>query len=163
MIWRDWYTHEVVNASAGQPTTLSTPLGHINVHIRDGSALLLHSAPAYTVEETRQGPYSLLVSLASDFRAFGSAYVDDGDSYPPGPHRTLTFTSAKGELRISSRGTFNIVQKLQRVTVLGVPTRPRSVTLGARTVTEWTYDAALDKLVVEVELDLNQETTMKWK
>ncbi|KAF9451452.1 glycoside hydrolase family 31 protein [Macrolepiota fuliginosa MF-IS2] len=163
VVWRDWYTHEVVNASAGQPTTLSAPLGHINVHIREGAALLLHSAPAYTIEETRQGPYTLLVSLSSDFRAFGSAYVDDGDSYPPGPHRTLTFTSARGELRLSSHGAFKIAQKLHNITILGVPTRPHTVTLGGTTAEGWTYDATLNKLVVKVNVDLNTQTTLNWK
>jgi len=163
VIWRDWYTHQVVNASAGQPTTLSAPLGHINVHIRDGSALLLHSAPAYTIEETRQGPYSLLVSLSPDHQSFGTAYVDDGVSNPPGPHKTLTFTSAKGELHLSSQGAFNIVQKLQDITVLGVPTRPRSVTLGNKAVAKWTYDAVLNKLIMKVNVDLNKQATLRWK
>lgn len=163
MIWRDWYSHEVVNTTSGQPTTLSAPLGHINVHIRDGSVLLLHSAPAYTIEETRQGPYSLLISLSSDLQAFGSAYIDDGDSYPPGPHKTLTFTCVKGELRLNSHGAFDIAQKLRDITVLGVPTRPRSVTLGNKTVSGWTYDNALNRLIIQVDLNLNKQATLRWK
>ncbi len=91
VIWRDWYTQERVNASIGTNTTLDAPLGHINVHIRDGAALLLHSSPAYTVEETRQGPFSLLVSLSSAGEAFGTAFLDDGVSFPPGPSTTVTF------------------------------------------------------------------------
>ena len=51
------------------------------MHIRDGSALLLHAAPAYTIHDTRAGPYSLLVSQAADGYAFGTAYLDDGETF----------------------------------------------------------------------------------
>lgn len=163
VIWRDWYTHEAVQTVLGQFTTLSAPLNHINVHIRDGSALLLHSTPAYTIEETRRGPYSLLVSLSSDFQAFGSAYIDDGDSYPPGPNRILTFNITKGQFRLSSEGTYNVTQKLHKVTVLGVPSHPHLVTLGGKLTTQWTYQEDLGKLVIAVDLNLNEDATLTWR
>ncbi|TFY77203.1 hypothetical protein EWM64_g6809 [Hericium alpestre] len=78
IIWRDWYTHEVVNATAGAPTTLAAPLGHIPVHVRDGAAILLHSQPGYTTNETRASPYALLVSLGVDGRAFGTPFRKPG-------------------------------------------------------------------------------------
>jgi alpha-glucosidase (family GH31 glycosyl hydrolase) len=88
--WRDWYTHAVVNAT-GQSTTPDAPISHINVHIQDNSALLLYQEPGYTIYEIREGFYSLLVSLNTAGTAFGTAYVDDGISFPPGPSRSLTF------------------------------------------------------------------------
>ncbi len=89
--------------------------------------------------------------------------MDDGDSYPPGPQKTLTFTSAKGELRLSMQGDFNVVQKLQDITVLGISTRPHSVTLDSKAVTEWSYDAALNKMVIKVNVNLNRQTTLRWR
>ena len=77
--------------SSGGNTTLDAPLSHINVHIGDNSALLLHQEPGYTTYETREGPYALLVSLNVAGTAFGTAYVDDGISFPPGPSLCLTF------------------------------------------------------------------------
>ena len=118
----------MVNASIGVNTTLSAPLGTINVHVRDGSAILLHSQPAYTIEETRQGPYSLLVSQAADGYAFGTAYIDDGETVPPTPNSTLTFKAREGELTVAHHGTFEIIQKLDTITVLGAK-RPASVKL----------------------------------
>ncbi|KDQ51365.1 glycoside hydrolase family 31 protein [Jaapia argillacea MUCL 33604] len=165
VVWRDWYTHEVVNANPGVNTTLSAPLGHINVHIRDGSAILLHSAPAYTVEETRQGPYSLLVSQASDGSAFGTAYMDDGVSLPPGANKTVTFDACKGQLKIGSQGDFNVAQTLDSVTILGT-SAPQAVMVAGSLVagSQWAYTDGLQKLVIQgLNLDLNQATMISWE
>ncbi|KAJ7209873.1 glycosyl hydrolases family 31-domain-containing protein [Mycena haematopus] len=145
IVWRDWYTHEVVNGTAGTNTTLAAPLGHINVHVRDGAALLLHQTPGYTVAETRQSAFSLLVTHSADGRAFGSTYLDDGVSDPPGPNTVITVYSSKNSVKISSKGAFHVAQKLAEVTVLGVPQKPKivmsglSVDLNVETTTiEWT-------------------------
>ncbi|KAI9066533.1 glycoside hydrolase family 31 protein [Trametes sanguinea] len=163
-IWRDWYTHEVVNATAGANTTLSAPLGHINVHIRDGSALLLHAQPVYTTTETRAGPYSLLVSQAADGYAFGTAYIDDGETVPPTPNTTLEFKARKGGLSISSRGNFDVKQKLETVTVLGAATaKPREVKVNGKKVESWEFDEGLERLVVkDLNIDLNESTSLTW-
>ncbi|KAI8981316.1 glycosyl hydrolases family 31-domain-containing protein [Trametes punicea] len=164
VIWRDWYTHEVVNASAGTNTTLNAPLGHINVHIRDGSALLLHAQPAYTTAETRAGPYSLLVSQAADGYAFGTAYVDDGESVPPTPNTTLTFKARKGEVTIATKGDFAVTQKLETITVLGAGSaKPHVVKLNGKGVENWEFDEGLERLIVkEISVDLNKSTTLSW-
>ncbi|KAG9308425.1 glycoside hydrolase family 31 protein [Chiua virens] len=164
VIWRDWWTHAVVDAVPGANTTLSAPISHINVHIRDSSILLLHKEPAYTIYETRQGPYSLLVSLNKQGTALGNAYIDDGESYPPGANRTLNFFASSGELEIQSKGEYTIVQKLETISILGVQL-PTTVTLNSEEVGEWTYNAANEELVVEglyIELDAAQ-TILSWK
>ncbi len=164
VIWRDWYTQERVNASIGTNTTLDAPLGHINVHIRDGAALLLHSSPAYTVEETRQGPFSLLVSLSSAGEAFGTAFLDDGVSFPPGPSTTVTFNVRNGELTIISGGDFKIGQKLEEVTILGAK-KPARVTLQGKEIATpgWQFTDALEKLVVlNASITLENSVKLTW-
>ncbi|KAH9947326.1 glycosyl hydrolases family 31-domain-containing protein [Amylocystis lapponica] len=165
-IWRDWYTHEVVNASAGTNTTLDAPLGHINVHIRDGSALLLHAQPAYTVAETRAGPYALLVAQAADGYAFGTAYVDDGETVPPTPNRTLTFVARAGALLIASRGDYRMEQKLESITVLGAATQiPSAVRVNGQEAiaSQWEFVEDMEKLVISgVVLDLNEDIAITW-
>ncbi|KAF8344964.1 glycosyl hydrolases family 31-domain-containing protein [Amanita rubescens] len=164
VIWRDWYTHHVVQTSADGYATLSAPLGHINVHVRDGAAILMHARPAYTISETRQGPFALLVSLDTKNRAFGTAYLDDGESYPPGPSRELTITSTAGEVRIETRGAFHVEQQLDEVTVLGVSARPRSLWVNGKGVKSWDYSAQQHKLVARgLGVDLNQPALLKWK
>ncbi|KAL0959205.1 hypothetical protein HGRIS_014485 [Hohenbuehelia grisea] len=161
VVWRDWYTHDVVNASS---TTLPAPLGHINVHVRDGSAILMHAKPAYTIDETRAGPYSLLVSLSRSGHAFGTAYVDDGVSLPPTPNRSLSFTAANGRLRIQSSGRFSVKQRLVEITVLGVSTRPKQVTAQGLRTRSWSYIPGQEKLVItESNIDLNRDVSVQWK
>ncbi|KAJ4469268.1 glycoside hydrolase family 31 protein [Lentinula aciculospora] len=166
--WRDFYTHAVVNASNGT-ATLSAPLGHINVHIRGSSALLLHANPGYTTAETREGPFTLLVSLESNNnsnRAFGTAYIDDGVTNPPTESRHLTFSSTADQLHISSRGNFTVRQKLQQITILGVTVKPTQVSVGETNVVgvdSWQFLPELQKLVVsDVSVDLNSAQTISW-
>ena len=163
MIWRDWYTHDAVDLTPGQPTTLSAPLGHINVHIRDGAALLLHAKPTYTIEETRQGPYSLLISQTAQGVAHGSAYIDDGLSSPPGPNRILGFSATKNEVIISSSGSFHVGPKLQDVTVLGVSAKPKSVSVNGRIIQDWNYAPQHSRLIIaDLNADLNENLSVKW-
>ncbi|KAH9947335.1 glycosyl hydrolases family 31-domain-containing protein [Amylocystis lapponica] len=165
-VWRDWYTHAVVDASAGGNTTLAAPLGHINIHIRDGSALLLHAQPAYTTAETRAGPYALLVAQAADGYAFGTAYVDDGETVPPTPNRTLTFSARRGALAIASAGSYGIGQTLESVTVLGAAEAGvENVHVNGELVdaSQWEFVGALQKLVVSgLALNLNTDSTVTW-
>ncbi|KAJ7870218.1 hypothetical protein B0H13DRAFT_1634879, partial [Mycena leptocephala] len=49
----------------------------------------------YAVEETRQGPFSLLVTQSGNGSAFGSTYLADGVSDPPGPSTTFTVHATK--------------------------------------------------------------------
>ncbi|KAJ6454358.1 glycosyl hydrolases family 31-domain-containing protein [Mycena sanguinolenta] len=159
-IWRDWYTHEVVN---GTNTTLAAPLGHINVHVRDGAAILMHQTPAYTVEETRSSAFSLLVTQSPDGDALGTTYLDDGVSDPPGLNTLVTVRASENSVKISSSGTFNITQKLAEVTVLGVPKKPAHLSVGGAEKS-FTYVAQQQKVVVEgLSVDLNADsTTIQW-
>ncbi|KAI0816891.1 glycosyl hydrolases family 31-domain-containing protein [Trametes gibbosa] len=167
VLWRDWYTHKVVDAAISTNTTLDAPLGHINVHIRDGSAFLLHDQPAYTIAETRDGPFALLVAQAADGYAQGSAYLDDGETVPPTPNTTLTISARKGALTVRPRGNFKIAQSLDRVTVLGAANAPPTdVSVNGRPLSrsEWAFDRDVERLVVSgVHLDLNEPITIAWK
>ncbi|EJD04630.1 uncharacterized protein FOMMEDRAFT_19850 [Fomitiporia mediterranea MF3/22] len=177
--WRDWYTHSVVNTSStsGNATTatLPAPLGHINVHVRDGAILLLHAKPAYTTTETRAGPFELLITLplSGERSAFGTSYVDDGVSFPPGPNTTLVFQASSpnssGTLTSTPTGAFNIEQKLTKVTILGVTTNPTKVSLQGSAVgsASWVFndEGKKGELIIEgdgVNVDLNKAFTIEW-
>ncbi|EPT05586.1 hypothetical protein FOMPIDRAFT_1034256 [Fomitopsis schrenkii] len=163
-IWRDWYTHSIVNATPGGNTTLDAPLGHIPVHIRGGSAILLFSKPAYTIEETRSGGYSLLVSLAADGTAFGTAYIDDGLSVPPTPHLDLTFSVQSARLSIKSQGDFSLSESLDTITILGADeAQSASVEVNAQEHSAWSYDPDVQELVLSgLGLDLNDANSISW-
>ena len=145
-------------------TTLAAPLGHINLHVRDGAAILLHQQPAYTIAETRAGPYALLVHQAEDGYAFGTAYIDDGETVPPTPNTTLTITARRGALTLRSSGDYQIAEQLGEVTVLGVePTDPQQVMINGALAVNWTFDSALDTLVIHgLNVNLNQDIDVMW-
>ncbi|KAI0364938.1 hypothetical protein BV20DRAFT_1039183 [Pilatotrama ljubarskyi] len=165
VIWRDWYTHRVVDAAISENTTLDAPLGHINVHIRDGSAFLLHDRPSYTIEETRQGPFALLVAQAADGYAFGTVYLDDGESVPPTANTTLTISARKGAIAIRALGDFTVGPRLSRVTVLGAAkTSPAEVVVNGEPDTSWVFDRDTERLVVSgLSLDLNLPINILWE
>lgn len=161
--WRDWWTHEVVQTNPGQNTTLDAPLSHINVHIRDNTIILLHQNPAYTTNETRQGPYSLLVSLSNQSQAVGDAFIDDGESFPPGPSTNLAFAATNGSLVFSSSGNFTIAQRLDSVNILGVVNQPTNVSFANQAVGNWTYLNATQELVASgLNASLNTGGTLTW-
>ena len=163
-IWRDWYTHKVVNATPGENTTLDAPLGHIPVHIRGGSAILLFSTSAYTVEETRSGGYSMLVSLAADGTAFGTAYIDDGLSVPPTPHLDLTFSVQSNSLSIQAQGDYTVPEALDTITILGVnETQSPTIEVNGQEHSNSNYDPGSQELVLSgLDLDLNDDITISW-
>ncbi|KAF5391184.1 hypothetical protein D9757_003121 [Collybiopsis confluens] len=164
--WRDFYTHAIVKASSNGTATLSAPLGHINVHIRGGAALLMHAKPAYTTTETRAGPFSVLVSLESHSSAFGTAYLDDGLSNPPAESRTVTLSATADALKISTQGSFTVDQKLEQLTILGISKKPSTVSVGGKNLqsSSWEYVTDVQELVISgVSVDLNSaETTVAW-
>lgn len=160
--WYDFWTHERV-AGKGN-ITLPAPLGALNVHVRGGSALLLHAAPAYTTTETRAGPYALLVALRANGTAAGSAYLDDGVAYPPGPSTRLTISTADARVELAPSGEFTIEQNLTRVEVLGAG-QPAQVTVDGAVLTAeaWQYDADKQKLTVNHDgIDLNNKVVISW-
>ncbi|KAI0353239.1 hypothetical protein OH77DRAFT_1497460 [Trametes cingulata] len=165
VVWRDWYMHQVVDAAISTKTTLDAPVGHINVHIRDGSAFLLHDEPAYTIEETRQGPFALLVAQAADGYAFGTVYLDDGESVPPTANTTLTISARKGAITVRALGDFAVVPRLSKVTVLGAAKMsPRGVAINRQLVKGWHFDRDTERLVVSgLSLDLNTPIDIVWK
>lgn len=147
----------------GGPTTLSAPLGHINVHIRDGAALLLHATPAYTIEETQAGPFSLLVSQSSSGLAHGTVYFDDGVSSPPGSSSILTLSATKNAVTVKVQGSFKISQPLQSITVLGIASKPNTVSFNGKKLTSWSYVHKPQKLVVSaLKQDLNEPVSLTW-
>lgn len=159
--WYDFWTHEVATGKGN--ITMDAPLSTLNVHVRGGSALLLHGKPAYTTTETRAGPYSLLVALGIDDKATGSFYIDDGLSYPPGPSTRLSITAADGSVELAPKGEFTIEQKLTQVEVLGVAAKPAEVTVNGAAVegVEYNEDTKILKFAVDA-IDLNEKNVITW-
>ena len=103
------------------------------------------------------------MSLSGEGLAFGTAYIDDGISFPPGPSSTLTMRATDGEVSITRGGSFDIDQRLGMVTVLGVVREPTHVQVNGAISTSWEYLAPQDELVVRnMTADLNNHVTLSW-
>jgi alpha-glucosidase len=90
-------------------------------------------------------------------------YLDDGVSDPPGPSTTVTVHATKNTVKISSAGTFRVLQKLAEVTILGITTKPAMISVSGKATT-FTYASAQQKVVVsKLSVDLNKCTTIEWK
>jgi len=175
VIWRDWYTHALVSGTLDKETgivtvDLAAPLGHIPVLVRSGAALLLHSQPAYTTRASATAPYALLVSLDRDGLAYGTTLIDDGetllpDDIPP-PSRVLTFDVQDGQVAITGRGEFGVVQPLDVLTVLGIYKAPRRVRVNGVLLPapKWLYTSAVQRLVVSgLSINLNERAVVVWE
>lgn len=164
--WRNFFTHELVQQDS-DIVRLDAPLSTIPVHIRSGSVLLLHRDPAYTIYETKQGPYSLLVNLDSNGYATGCTKVDDGESLPSTGTKSLTFTVQDNNLSATSMalddGDYTIPQQLAEIVVLGVAQEPKSIMANGQMASNVTYDASLQRVTVgSLDVDLNQGFEVSW-
>jgi alpha-glucosidase len=176
VIWRDWYSHAIVNQENPPSTSgsgintvvvdLDAPLGHIPVLVRSGAALLLHSQPGYTTRASAALPYALLVSLSREGNAYGTALVDDGETETT-QSRTLVFNAHDKTLEISTSGEdlFEIVQPLGVITILGIDRAPKRVRIDGMVIPtrKWVFDSAVQRLVVSgLSIDLNGRCAISW-
>ena len=178
-MWRDFSTDEPLLRSPAQTQTLEVPLGKIGLHIRSGTAILLHHEPGQTIASTRRSNFSLLVSLSpgTDGIAHGKFYLDDGESQPPTPYREIEIFAEGGrhggKLRLISEGTYMCQTRLQKVVVLvndahGEQEGPdvTEVRVRGKTWKSWSWDGKLGKLVIErAGIDMNELTldAISWR
>jgi alpha-glucosidase len=127
-VWYDWYTQTAVDAKPGVNTTIPAPLGHIPVFVRGGSVVPMQE-PALTTKEARGTPWSLLVALGGSGTATGQLYLDDGESNAPDDTLDVTFSVKESSLSARAKGSWEALNPLATVTVLGVSTQPDAVKL----------------------------------
>ncbi|KAI8355100.1 alpha glucosidase [Choanephora cucurbitarum] len=120
-IWYDWYTHEtaVDNKSKQSKTvTLDAPLTHIPIHIRGGSIIPTKTAK-YTVGETYDTDYKLIIALDHENEASGRLYIDDGESLHVKASSDIKFEYSYGQLKASGKFGYKKPEKLASVTIVG--------------------------------------------
>lgn len=134
----DWYTYEEANFEAGKNITLDAPLGHIPLHIRGGNIIPIQE-PGYTIAESRNNSFGLIVALDSKGSASGKLYLDDGESQIVDSSLLVDFVASHNKLSYSPDGDYSAPQPLANITVLGVQNKPKSVKFGGKKV-HFTYE-----------------------
>lgn len=132
------YTHERVDFQDGKNETLEAPLGHIPLHIRGGN-ILPTQEPGYTIAQSRENPFGLIVALDKNGNAQGKLYLDDGESQHVESSLFVDFVALNTTLVASPYGDYRVSQPLSNITILGVNDKPESVTFEGKNVT-YTYD-----------------------
>ncbi|NXL92542.1 MGA protein, partial [Alectura lathami] len=131
--WYDYHTDEYIGVK-GQFRILTTPLEHINLHIR-GGYILAWQEPANTTFYSRKNPMGLTVALNDTLFAEGQLYWDDGvriDAYEDGAYLLTSFSARPNVLEITVvhhgySDPNNL--KFTEIKVLGVPTSVQNVTV----------------------------------
>lgn len=137
--WYDMDTHAVYNG--GLRHYINSPLNKIPAFYRGGSIvpkkLRVRRASVLMADD----PYTLFVALNLENEAKGVLYIDDGHSfeYKNGAYVLRNITYSDNQLSSScgdERGKFATKSWLERVVVMGLATKPNSVTLSAGKATQ---------------------------
>ncbi|KAK4686036.1 alpha-glucosidase, partial [Tremellales sp. Uapishka_1] len=159
--WVDWFTHKVIEVDTNDKATLETPLGHINIHTRSGSVLLIYNEPKYTLEETRKGSYGLVITLDDKGTAQGEVILDDGISVNS-KERVTQFSVSDNKLSITSNGKFEVHNLIENITILGLSENAGDAKL-KNVDAEYVYDATIAKLEIsKLALRVDSETSVEW-
>lgn len=125
--WYDWYSGTLANEiGSSKNVTIEAPLGHIPVFVRGGS-VVVGQEPGYTIRESRQGGWNIIVALDGSSAAKGELYLDDGESLDVGEEfRSVSLEvsedAATGAVSLQAKGNGRWVDSnsLRNVTVMGV-------------------------------------------
>ncbi|PWZ00927.1 Alpha-glucosidase subunit 1 [Testicularia cyperi] len=161
--WRNIFTYDALDVEYNKNVSVSAPLSTINVHLRPGKALLTHSKPEYTIYETQQNPYGLIVNLDGNATAATSFYLDDGATPAPAPNATLSIQASNSSVSGSLEGSFKPNQTLDYVVVLDVAQKPTQVTLNNNNISSFAYSETKGLLnVTALAADLSANWTLSW-
>lgn len=120
------------------------------------------SQPEYTLKETRESGYALLIVLDAHGHAEGRLQIDDGVSLPVTERTEVAYVFHDNKLTATVRGNHHVRVQLKSITVLGAKHKPSSAGLAGHGV-EWQWDEEREKAVVTgLRVDMNQNWTIGW-
>ncbi|ORX34573.1 glycosyl hydrolases family 31-domain-containing protein [Kockovaella imperatae] len=158
--WRHWWTHELVVPGNDGTAELDAPLGEIPVHVRSGSVVLIYNEPKYTLKETREGSYGLVIHLNAEGEAQSVYHVDDG--LTNGPCTTVEVRASGGKIALLSSGDYNVPTLLTSVKILNVENRPVAVRCGDLCCNLSQWEGKTGTAWLETAIDLNKSALIAW-
>ncbi|KAL3486841.1 glycosyl hydrolases family 31-domain-containing protein [Aspergillus germanicus] len=118
-IFYDWYTGAALYGKGKVVTLTDIEIIHIPIHIRGGSIIPVRSSGAMTTMELREKSFQLIIAPGLDGKAFGSLYLDDGDSLEQTVTVEIEFEYRRGLLWIKGRFHPDAPVRLESITLLG--------------------------------------------
>merc|ERR1712070_733887 len=109
---------EVVEGEGSEITLEDVPFTDIPLHVRGGAVIPLRSESAMTTTEVRTKPFHLIVAPDRDGKAYGTLYLDDGDSIEQPATSEIEFSYEDGVLKVS--GCFKYTAEDARVSAVKI-------------------------------------------
>jgi alpha-glucosidase len=111
-------TWEVVEGEGAEITLDDVPFTEIPLHLRGGAIIPLRSESALTTTEVRTKPFHLIVAPNREGKAYGTLYLDDGDSIEQPATSEIEFSYEDGVLKVS--GCFDYTAEDARVSAVKI-------------------------------------------
>ena len=103
-VFYDFDTFERVNGTGANVTLTDVAYSQVPVYIRGGNIVPMRVSSAYTTTALRKENFELVIAPGGDGRAYGSLYLDDGESVEPAETSLIQFEYQGGLLTVN--GTF---------------------------------------------------------
>ncbi|XP_015233743.1 PREDICTED: sucrase-isomaltase, intestinal [Cyprinodon variegatus] len=172
-----WYDYETMVQRGDRKAFVNVhlPAEKLGLHIR-GGAILPTQEPEVTTTYSRRNPMGLIIALDDNNKASGELFWDDGDSrntVEDGKYIHYQFSFENGilKLQVTNNGYKDPNNlKFEKITVLGVPARPASITMtpdgGSSTTlpdSSFTHNAGTQVLsIINLALELGKSYTVQW-
>jgi lysosomal alpha-glucosidase len=162
--WYDYVTNQLIVGSKGGYVKLDMPIDKIGVALRGGN-ILATLQPKSTTTETREGNFTLKVALDDNEQAKGELFWDDGDSLYTlflGRYTLLKFSANKNSVTSTPVETgFENKIYMERVEVLGVQSKPKSVSVNGQAVSQFSFDTGVLS-ISNLSVDLTSAVNVTW-
>lgn len=118
-IFYDLFTLKQMESTGGTVTYNDVKFTDIPVHIRGGSIVPTRVNSAKTTKELREEDFELIIAPGKDGRAFGTLYLDDGESIEQEATSEIEFTFEDNTISADGSFGFQTKQGVFSVLLLG--------------------------------------------
>jgi alpha-glucosidase len=118
-IFYDLFTLKQIEGTGGTITYSDVKFTDIPVHIRGGSIVPTRVNSAKTTKELRREDFEIIIAPDNDGKAFGTLYLDDGESIEQAGTSEIEFTFEANTISMDGTFDFPTEQGVFSVLLLG--------------------------------------------
>ena len=115
----DWWTLEQIQGTGSWINITDVGFDSIPLHIRGGAILPLRAESANTTTELRKQDFVIWIAPNSTGQAYGTLYLDDGDSIEQDGTSSIEFTYDNGEFSMTGDFGYEAGVQVKNITLLG--------------------------------------------